>query len=454
INTSHISDAKTAGLVNKAMNLAHIGGWEIDMLNRTVYWSDITRAIHEVNDDFEPDFETSVSFYREGNDRDHIVQELADTIEKGTPSNIELQIITAKGNTKWVRVIGEAEFTDGKCIRVCGSFQDIDDRKKAEIAAKKLLEERNTILESIGDAFFATDKNWTVTYWNQTAEKVLHKSKEETLDHNLWEVFSDSVDSLSYKKYHQAVSTNQVTHFEDHYPPLNKWYEITAYPSNNGLSVYFKDVTERKRISLELEESEKKYSELFQLSPMPMWVFDLRSLYFLDVNVAAIKKYGYTRKEFLAMTIKDIRPAEDIQILEDALAKITSNEPITRQGIIRHKKRNGEIINVDIQSNPVNYKGKKARVIIANDVTERLKYIKAIEDHNLQLIEISWIQSHIVRAPLSRIMGLIQLVKIAAGDDDENEKIMEYILASANELDEVIKSINDKTITYPAENNN
>ncbi|MEO6148745.1 MAG: PAS domain S-box protein, partial [Mucilaginibacter sp.] len=359
---------------------------------------------------------------------------------------------TAKGNEKWIRVIGEAEFVDGKCARVYGSVQDIDSRKTAEIAAKKLLEERNIILESIGDAFFATDKNWTVTYWNKTAEKVLYRLKEEVVNHNLWEVFADSVNSTSYKKYHEAVDTNQAVHFEDHYAPLGKWYEISAYPSDNGLSVYFKDITERKRITLALEESEKKYSELFQLSPLPMWVFDVQSLRFLDVNVAAIKKYGYTRKEFLAMTIRDIRPVEDMPILEEALANLDIKKPATRLGTIRHKKKNGEIVNVDIQSNPINYKGNPARVITANDITERLKYIKAVEDHNKRLVEISWMQSHTVRAPLSRIMGLIQLVKVAAGDD-ENEKILEYILASANELDKIINSITDKTRVNSAEKN-
>jgi len=131
--------------------------------------------------------------------------------------------------------------------------KDITSRKNAEAAATDILEERNTILESIGDAFFAVDANWTVTYWNNMAEKVLSKTKAEVLQHNLWDVFSESVGSESYKQYHGAMATNQARHFEDHYPPLNKWYEISAYPSVNGLSVYFKDVTERKLAEIQLQ---------------------------------------------------------------------------------------------------------------------------------------------------------------------------------------------------------
>ena len=133
-------------------------------------------------------------------------------------------------------------------------LKDINERKKAELVAKEALEERNTILESIDDAFFAVDKNWLVTYWNSKAEQVLRTPKEAILNRNLWDVFSVSVGSESYKKYHEAVATGLAAHFEDYFPPLNKWYEISAYPSVNGLSVYFKDVTERKLSETRLNE--------------------------------------------------------------------------------------------------------------------------------------------------------------------------------------------------------
>jgi len=147
--------------------------------------------------------------------------------------------------------------------------RDINERKKAELAAKAAFEERNTILESIDDAFFAVDTNWLVTYWNRRAEKVLRTSKEAILNHNLWDVFSSSIDSKSYKQYHQAVATNQAAHFEDYYEALEKWYEISAYPSPSGLSVYFKDITERKisdsRLK-ELNENLRKHAQELAIS--------------------------------------------------------------------------------------------------------------------------------------------------------------------------------------------
>ncbi|BAU54333.1 PAS domain S-box protein [Mucilaginibacter gotjawali] len=256
-------------LLEKANNLARIGAWEVDLINNIIHWSDITREIHETDALFEPDLESAALFYVEGYDRRKINEIMKAAVIQGKSADEELKITTAKGKRKWVRVIIEAEFSGGVCTRLYGSFQDIDDRKKAEIAAKLALEERNTILESIGDAFFAVNKNWMVTYWNNTAEKVLGKSKKETLNMDLWEVFADSIDSISYKMYHEAIETNRPVHFEDYYSPLLKWYEISAYPSIAGLSVYFKDITERKLAEqsiLELNENLKTQARELSVS--------------------------------------------------------------------------------------------------------------------------------------------------------------------------------------------
>ena len=176
-----------------------------------------------------------------------------------------------------------------------------------------------------------------------------------------------------------------------------------------------------------------------------MWVFDLDNLNFLDVNDAAIKHYGYSKDEFSSMTIRDIELPEDILEMEMLPKKDVDNPKTNRPGIYRHIKKGGEIINVDLQSNFIEYKGKKSKVMIANDVTERLNYIKAIEEQNEKLREISWIQSHIVRAPLARIMSLVPLIKDVKENSIEREKMLDYLMVSANELDEVIGDITERT---------
>ena len=203
---------------------------------------------------------------------------------------------------------------------------------------------------------------------------------------------------------------------------------------------------ERKKVIADLEISERKYIELFHLSPQPMWVFDLDTLNFLNVNDAAIHQYGYSLNEFLQMKISDIRPAAEILVIESMINQCQDIDRLVFKGIFRHQKRNGENIMVDIQSNIIEHNEKKAAVILAIDVTERLNYIKAIELQNDRLREISWIQSHIVRAPLARIMGLIQILP-DLNDDEEKSETLRYILKSADELDTIVKGIINKNKT-------
>jgi PAS domain S-box-containing protein len=116
---------------------------------------------------------------------------------------------------------------------------------------------------------------------------------------------------------------------------------------------------------------------LFWLSPVPMWVFDVSSLNFLDINLAAISEYGYEREEFLQMGINDIRPEEDKQELVNIVKEnITSG--LFYKNVSRHLTKVGEVIYVQIASNPVTFDGKKARVVLAMNVTEKIEAQQAL----------------------------------------------------------------------------
>ncbi|WP_162276962.1 PAS domain S-box protein [Mucilaginibacter pedocola] len=244
-------------LLKKATNLAKIGSWELDLVSGSVYWSAITKEILEVEADFEPTLELGISLYKEGESRNKAVEVVQNAIQNGEQWDEELEVVSPSGINKWVRIIGDAEFTGGICVRLYGSCQDISVRKKAQMQIQQTLNEKNTILESIGDAFFAIDRNWIITYWNKVAEIVLGKQRQEVLDKNIWQVFPEAIGSESYKHYKAAIERQSPVHFEDYYPPLEKWYEVSAYPSEMGLSVYFKDITDRKLYSIKLLELNK-----------------------------------------------------------------------------------------------------------------------------------------------------------------------------------------------------
>lgn len=209
----------------------------------------------------------------------------------------------------------------------------------------------------------------------------------------------------------------------------------------------FKSLTyniERNKNLLKLKESELRYSDLFQLSPQPMWVYDVATLCFSDVNKAAISHYGYSKKEFLSMTIRDIQ--SNVHVSGPAnLHDTNSSDTQIFQGLFQHKNKSGEIINVDIRSNTILFNGRKSKVVLANDVTEKLKHTQIIENQYLRLKEIAWTQSHVVRAPLSRMLGLIDLIKNNIIQPEELDEFLGHLENSALEIDGIIREIVRKT---------
>ena len=241
-------------LLDNANRMAQIGGWEIDIINQKVYWSDIVKDIREVERDYVPDLETGISFFKDGESRDTINARVQQCRKYGTPWDEELEIRTFKGNMKWVRTIGEAEMIDGKCVRIYGSFQDIDVRKRAEIESLKVLREKNEVLESIGDAFFAVDVNWVVSYWNNRAEDMFKFTRSFMVGRNLWEVYPDAIGSVFHQHYNEAMQEQKQVNFESYYLKGDMWLEVSIYPTPAGLSVYIRDISKRKSAENNLHE--------------------------------------------------------------------------------------------------------------------------------------------------------------------------------------------------------
>jgi PAS domain S-box-containing protein len=130
-----------------------------------------------------------------------------------------------------------------------------------------------------------------------------------------------------------------------------------------------KDITERARDQKALEESERRYRTLFDVHPQPMWVVDASTLAFLAVNGAAIRLYGYSKEEFLAMSADQIRPEEDVDDLRRAFADWSNNYS---QRIWRHRKKGGEVIPVKVTSFNLEFAGRRARLGVIEDLSERL----------------------------------------------------------------------------------
>lgn len=140
---------KIRQMLHEAQTLAKIGSWEIDMPSGKLYWSDMVRRIHEVESDYEPTLEEAIKFYQEGEHRDAINRAVDESMRTGETFDIELKIVTAKGNVRWVRATGNSEKTGGRVSRVYGVTHDIHNRKIAELERKLALEDLQTKISEL-----------------------------------------------------------------------------------------------------------------------------------------------------------------------------------------------------------------------------------------------------------------------------------------------------------------
>ncbi|MEP0885461.1 PAS domain S-box protein [Trichocoleus sp. ST-U3] len=217
--------------------------------------------------------------------------------------------------------------------------RDVTERKQAEAERLQLLAQeqqaraeaeaaRNqslNILESITDAFFALDRDWRYTYLNRQAELLLQRKREELLGQVMWDEFPEAVGSTFDREYHRAVSEQVSVEFESFYPPLNVWFEVHAYPSREGLSVYFRNISDRKRAEEALRESEERFHQAFENAAIGMALVSLDG-HWLQVNRSLCEMLGYSEQELLALTFQAVTHPDDLHIGLNYFQQMLSGE--------------------------------------------------------------------------------------------------------------------------------
>ncbi|MEI6947184.1 PAS domain S-box protein [Paraflavisolibacter sp. H34] len=228
------------------------------------------------------------------------------------------------------------------------------------------------VLESITDGFFVMDRHWIVKYWNKQAELLLQKSRQQMLGASLQDYYPEEVAGGFYQRYRQALETQKSVRFEEYLHRSGHWYEVTAYPSADQLSIYFKDITDKKRHEQALLESEESYRQLFNNAPLPQFIYDRRTLRFLKVNQAALLTYGYTEEEFLQISALELRPEEERAKFLDHI-QTWKQEACPYTTVWQHRIKSGERITVEVAASRIVYRGQPAILATMNNITEKIR---------------------------------------------------------------------------------
>ncbi|NRS88161.1 PAS domain S-box-containing protein [Flavobacterium sp. 7E] len=254
---------KQDAFLDQCNRAANIGYWEIDLVSQKLNWSSMTKVIHETPFDYIPNIETAIDFYKEGENRDLIEKSFKEAVAKGTPFNHELQIITLKGNTKWVRSIGQAAFSDGVCTRVYGTFQDITVVKEAHIALTTEKEKLISVLKGTNTGTWEWNIQTEETHHSEIWAEIIGYPLAELqpISSKKWEKLVHPDDLLITKQKLEEYFNKKTEYYNAEYRIRHKnghwiWVldkgKVISWTENNKPLVMFGthyDITEQKKIN-------------------------------------------------------------------------------------------------------------------------------------------------------------------------------------------------------------
>ncbi|MDQ8200250.1 PAS domain S-box protein [Pelagicoccus enzymogenes] len=385
---------ENSAMMTIAGRLTRMGAWRVDLDKGRVVWSDEVAKIHGRDPGYVPSFDEAIDYYAP-EDRQQIADSFARCAERGEGFDEALCIVDANGNRIMVRAIGLPEKDEkGRVVGVHGAFQDITKQKRIEDELRDrdrelegAVERLTATLESITDAFFTVDKEWKFTYVNGEAERLLQSQRSDLLGKSIWDVFAEARGTAFEEEYRRAVTERLSVSFEAYYPPLLSWFEVNAYPSSEGLAVYFRDVTERRAAEERmrfLETCVERMNDIVLVTeagpidePGPRITF---------VNRAFERITGYTSEEALGQTPRMLQGAlTDRGELDRIRAALERFESVRSTIVNYDKQGNPYWLEIDIKPLP-NEEGEVTHFLaVERDVTESKQRQKALEEREQAL---------------------------------------------------------------------
>lgn len=407
-------------------------------------------------------------------DRARINKVWQNSLETGAEYVTNYRIRRFDGVYRWFQTLGvPLRDHEGKIIKWVGTNTDIDDLRRAKFELGREIE-RLEKTASVSPVVILTvrtapDGTTCFPYASPRISEIYGVSRENLkngIDSILDLIHPDDRKALDreIEKSGREMEPWQKTWRVNHPEKGLIWVEGHFAPtmdSDGGLLWHgvLNDVTVRKKFEEQILDSERRYRLMFENNPMPMWVYDLETLRFLAVNDSAVRHYGYSREEFLSLTIKDIRPPEDVPKLLASVNNIRGK--LGKPVFFRHYKKNGAQIDVEIVSHEINFAGRQARLVLANDITERKKAEKMIIELNetlerkvaertaelnavnQELEAFSYSVSHDLRAPLRAMDGFSLALIEDYRDvlDDEGKNYLRRVRAASQKMAQLIDDL-------------
>jgi len=455
------ADKREIELLHKAESVARVGGWEIDLQKGSLYWTKTTKDIHEVAEDYVPDLSQGLNFYKEGFYREKITKLANAAIEEGTSFDTELIIVTAKGNEIWVSAKGEAEMHNNKVIRIIGTFQDIDQRKKVDLAHKEIserlkittqtaqigtweynLESNELVWDNEMYNIFGVDKNQFSGAFEAWESKLHPDDKERALE----ATNNAIIDEKDFdEEFRILLQDGRIKHIKG----ISK-----TIKDINGNAIKMTganwDITELRSTELRLQRSTESFAETFDNASIGMALVS-PELKWLKVNKSLLNSLGYSEEELLKMTTIDITHPDDLENSLTLKKNVYEGTNDTHQLEKRYFHKDGHLVHAIVGVTLVKGLNGDPSHAIAQvlDITERIESEKKLnsllevtKSQNESLMNFAHIVSHNLRSH-STNMTMLTTFLSKEEDEDERKNLNGMMTNAAESLAETIAHLND-----------
>lgn len=364
----------------------------------------------------------------------------------GRRVRFETQVQLPGIGTRTLNVTKTPLIANGEVMGIHCGMQDITAMAAAQHLIERQAAQLTTILESITDAFFSLDKDMNFTYLNRETERLLGVNRAECLGKNIWDLFPGEVDSPYYYNYVRANETGQTRHFEAFFKPTRSWFEVKAFPSSEGLSVYFSDITDR----LESDRQIERLALVARNTDNGVIITDAQGR--IDwVNESFTKHTGYALAEVAGQTPGSVLqgPETDPATVEHIRGRMKQRRPFS--ATLLNYKKSGKKVWFSMDITPVHDESGQLTQFIA--LLQNITYRKEIEAsqakmtqdlyrQNRDLQQFTYVVSHNLRGPLSNALGLASLLAKTDKQGKSFDNTLGLLSQSVTQVDTVLKDLN------------
>jgi PAS domain S-box-containing protein len=304
-------------LYEQTNEVASIGGWEVDLIKNEIYWSSITKRIHGVPEEYIPNLTFAIDFFKEGDNRNKIRSAFLAAVENGTSYDLELEMITAGGDELWVRVKGNAEYTNGVCTRIYGTFQDIQTKKLQEIRLINSELKYRSIIENSLYAFMQTIPESVIIDANKAAEDMFGYTMEEFLHIGRGTIIDESEPALQEfletrdRAGKASADLTGIRKNGERFPCHIASATYTDIEGKKLNSLMIIDITERRKAEQQIRTSEEQFRGAFEYSAIGMALFSIDG-WCKRANQSLCNMLGYTQAELTSLRFDDITHPDDL----------------------------------------------------------------------------------------------------------------------------------------------